>query len=158
MKVSEPVGLVTGSLHYTFGEPEQVRSVRWLDDRGRELPFDVSTEGQGGQQRQYTARLIEPVMPGERLQYTEITEFPSAATREGDLWVYCATTRTDAQNRYFVTVELPRGATIVTADPEPSSRWTDNGVERLAFQATRRQNERFRYKIQYRITGEAGDK
>ena len=149
MRVSEPVGLVTGSLHYTFGEPENVRSVRWLDDRGRELPVDVSTENK---QRTYIIHLIEPVMPGEKLQYTQVTEFSSAATRKGDLWTYMGDyTYGCAENRYFVTVELPRGATIVTADPEPSSRWTDNGIERLAFQATRGQNERFRYKIKYRI-------
>jgi hypothetical protein len=155
-KISEPIWPVIGSFHYTFGEPEKVRSVRWLDHRGRELPYDTSIENK---QRNYTIHLIEPVTAGEKLRYTQITELSSAATKKGDLWTYVGDYQYGgAENQYLISVELPRGARTVTSDPKAVSQWTDNGIEHLAFQATRAKNERFRYKVEYRLDDNAGDK
>ena len=144
----------TISFPFTMGRPEEKGAIRWLDERGRELPFDVSTENG---QRHYTVRLIEPVMPGEWLRYTQITESPSSATKEGDLWTYQSDFTYGGQNnQYLVTVELPRGAKLVSADPKPVEQSTINGIPRVVLQADRGSNDRFRYKIQYQLANEAG--
>jgi hypothetical protein len=48
-------------------------------------------------------------------------------------------------------VQLPQGAKIVSLEPEPLERWTDGGIERLTYQATRGSHDPFNYKIQYRL-------
>lgn len=123
--------------------------IRWLDERGRPLPFDISMEGGD---RRYTVHLIEPIGMGEWLRYTQIREIPSFATREGDLWTYkndltygCST------NRFFVTVELPRGAKVVSVEPQPMEQSVENGIPTLVYSVTRQQNERFEYTIRYRL-------
>ena len=64
--------LANSSFDFAVGEPEKVKSVRWLDNRGRELPVEVATENG---QRCYTVRLIEPDVPGEWQRMTRITEY-----------------------------------------------------------------------------------
>jgi hypothetical protein len=157
MKGSDQAGsFVGGAFDFTFGQPERVKAVRWLDDRGRELPFDVAAENG---QRHYTIRLIEPVMPHEWQRITQITEYRWAATKKGDVWTHTNDYQFGyARNEYSVTVELPRAAKLVAADPAPVAQWTCNGVERVAFRATRGPNEPFRYKIEYRLRDEAGNK
>lgn len=125
--------------------------IRWLDERGRLLPYDISTVGAN---RCYTVHLIEPIAMGEWLRYTQIRETSAAASREGNIWTYqndltygCST------NRFFITVELPRGAKVLSADPQPMDQTTENGISTLVFSASRETNERFAYKIQYELPG-----
>jgi hypothetical protein len=131
-------------------------TVRWLDERGRQLPFDLSTEGD---QRRYTVYFLEPVSAGEWLRYTEIQEIPSAATHEGDLWTYTnGHTFGDPKNRLFVTVQLPRGAKLVSVDPEPVEQSTVGETTRVMYHAEPGANEPFRYEIQYRLADKAAAK
>ncbi len=133
------------SFSFYCGGPRQ--NVRWIDGRGREMPATVSEEN--GQTR-YRVRLIEPVMPGEPVQYTRITESASIATKEGDLWVF----RQDLQhgfpaNRYSDTVLLPPEAELVSASPEPSQQFQRDRSAVLRFQESVARQEHFRYTIQY---------
>jgi hypothetical protein len=121
----------------------------WLDERGRQLPFDVATTGG---QRCFTVYLIEPVGMGEWLRYTEITEVPSMATCQGDLWTFeNGFTWGFSSNRFLATVELPRGAKVVSVDPQPVQQSVDNDVTKLVFSAARDAGSRFQYKVQYRL-------
>jgi len=140
------------SFTFTCGSPPGAK-IRWIDSRGRELPATVSQEG--GQAR-FVVRLVEPVMPGERLAYTQILESPSLVTRDGDLWTY----RQDWQygyweNDYAETVILPAGAEAVSADPEPSGRFTRGGAPGLWFRGARGPQEHFRYTVRYLLAAES---
>jgi hypothetical protein len=136
------------------GNLDKLASVRWIDGRGRELPYDVSP--QDGQ-RSYTVHMIESVMPGEWMQYTQILERRSAATMQGDVWTYeGGFTYGFQHNRFAVNVQLPPGAEIVSLDPQPIERWTDKGGVRLTYQAARGSLEPFQYKIQYRLPKQDG--
>lgn len=128
-------------------------TIRWQNERGQQLPFDVSTEGS---QRRYTVYLTEPIPRGDWLRYTQIREIPQYATREGDLWTYQNDlTYGCSKNRFLITVELPRGAKVVTTEPQPTEQSTENDVPKLVFSATRERNERFACKIQYQFADKA---
>ncbi len=140
------------SFTFTFGSPPA--KVRWIDSRGRELSATASQEGG---QTHYLVRLVEPVMPGEQLTYTQIIESPSLATKGGDLWTY----RQDWQygyweNDYAETVLLPAGAEDVSADPEPSGRFTRNGAPGLFFRGARGSQDHFCYTVRYLLAVESG--
>lgn len=131
-------------------------TIRWRDEHGQQLPFDVLT--QGGQRR-YTVHLVEPIPRGGWLRYTQTREIPRHAKREGDLWTYeNDLTYGCSKNRFFVAVELPRGAKLVSAEPQPTEQSIDNDTGTLVFSATRERNERFGYKIQYQFAGQTAAK
>ncbi len=126
---------------------------RWLDSRGRELPMAVENIPPN---RRYTVQLIEPVRPGEEFRETIFGESPKMAEKKGDLWTY----RGDPQfgqgkNSYLVTVQLPKGAEIVSVDPQPAEQIIQDGLPTVRFQAIRGRNEKFTHSIQYRLP--AGD-
>jgi hypothetical protein len=122
---------------------------RWLDNRGRELPMSVETTGKN---MRYTVQLLQPVRPGEEFSETVFGEGPKMAEKKGDLWIY----RGDPQfgyphNSYLATVQLPKGAEIVSVDPLPAEQTVQDGLPTVRFQATRGCNEKFTHTIQYRL-------
>jgi hypothetical protein len=152
-KESYQAPYVLGSFPRTFGKPETLKTVRWFDDRGRELPFDVTT---ANNQRNYVVHFIEPAMPGEWVSSTQIYECASMATKTDDLWTFqWGFQHGFERSEYLGTVELPPGAQLVTAEPQPDERWTADGIERLTYRATRYDLVPFNFKIQYRLRDEA---
>jgi hypothetical protein len=143
-----------GSFSFFVGcERAEKQKFHFRDELGRELPFEATTEEHGG--KHYTVRMLEPVMPGQWLRYTQISENPAAAAKQGDRWTYLGDyTYGCRNNEYFVTVELPRGAEVVSADPKPAVQTVDNGgMPYVVFRATKGCSERFRYEVQYRLAG-----
>jgi hypothetical protein len=122
---------------------------RWIDSRGRELPMNVSTNEKN---KQYTVQLVEPVMPGDEVRETLFAESPKMAEKEGDLWIYRGRWEFGHEkNSYLETVQLPKGAEIVSVDPEPVQQSVQDALPTVRFQAIRSRNEIFTYTIQYRL-------
>ena len=126
---------------------------RWIDSQGRELPMTVSTIGAN---RRYTVELAEPVMPGEQVRQTLVIENPKMARQEGGLWTY----RGDPmyghrKNLYLVTIQVPKGAEIVSVDPKPAQQLVRDGLPTVRFQAIRDRNQKFEHTIQYRLPKES---
>ena len=136
---------VTDDLKATF---------RWLDDRGHEMPFRVSTEGG---KRYYTVCLNKPMwLPREWLHFTRITESPTGAMRERNRWIHEGEyVNGYPNNRYLVTIELPRGAKVVSTDPKAAQTMNFNRTPQVVLQAARKANERFHYQIQYELADDA---
>jgi hypothetical protein len=171
MKVSYPYSGWVPRTSFPFTTSDANASIRWIDSQGRELPATVSTSDA---QRHYTVRLVEPVMPGEHVRYTQITEVPALATKKDDLWtcrgyrafgvekngsppapgLVVGPTLVDSRERkaeFSETVQLPEGAEIVKVDPKPLGLFIWNGTPARFFTATRGRNEAFTYTIQYRL-------
>lgn len=153
-------------------------SIRWVDGQGRQLP---STSLTSNGQRRYIVQLIEPVMPGEQVRYTQITESPALATEKDGLWT-CRTSLAygddngpmppasqlvaglpspaadvkEPHANFWETIQLPKGAEVVTADPQPVMRGTCiwGSVPARGFQATRGRDNAFTCTIQYRLPKE----
>jgi len=126
---------------------------RWLDNRGRELPMSRETIGKNVR---YTVQLVEPVMPGDEFSETLAAESPKMAEKKGDLWTYRGGPQFGHQKNYYsVTVQLPKGAEIVSVDPQPAEQIIQDSLPTVRFQAIRGQNEKFTHSIQYRLP--AGD-
>ena len=132
-------------------------TLRWLDDRGRELPSCTYTHAG---QRYCNARLIDPPLANEVslewLNYTQIEDAPAAAQKEGNRWTYEGHRQFDAwRTDCDVTVELPRGATVASCEPQPLMWWQLGDTIRLEFLGTVKKMEPFHYKIVYELPNEA---
>jgi len=151
-RTSSPNQGVVPAVSFPFDVPSGA-TVRWVDQHGRELPVTVSTED--GRDR-YTVGLIDPALPGERLTYKRISETPGLASKEGDIWTCRADWGFGPQSyRYNETVLLPKGAEIVSVNPEPDNRFVaSTGQPVLRFGADCGSNEHFIYTIQYRLPAE----
>ena len=122
---------------------------RWLDSRRRELPMSVATIGENVR---YTVQLVEPVTPGQEFRDTLTGESPKMAEKQGDLWTYRGDPQFGhPQNCYLETVQLPKGAEIVSVDPEPAQQTVQDDLPTVRFQAIRGCNEKFTHMIQYRL-------
>ena len=151
-KTSSPNRGVVPATSFPFEVPSG-STIRWVNDRGQELPVTVST--QDGRDR-YTVSLIDPALPGERLTYKRIAKTPGLAVKEGDIWTCRADWGFGPQfYRYNETVMLPKGAEIVSVNPEPDHRFvTSTGQPVLRYKADCGSNEHFTYTIQYRLPAE----
>jgi hypothetical protein len=128
---------------------------QWIDGQGRDLPIHVSTVGEN---RQYTVQLAEPIMPGDRVAYTTTTESAKMATKEGETWTYHWGQKWGGTGRKFFleTVELPRGAEIVSVEPKPAERRVRDAVPTVRFQAIVDQDHPLEYTVRYRLAKENG--
>jgi hypothetical protein len=151
-KTSSPNWHAVPLLSFPFDAPAG-SAIRWIDDRGRELPVTVSTEG--GRDR-YTVSLIDPVMPGETSVYKRISQTPNLAGKEGDVRTCRADWSFGPQSyRYNEIVTLPEGTEIVSVNPEPRHRSVaSTGQPVLYFRADCGSNEHFIYTIKYRLPAE----
>ncbi|MHC4399015.1 MAG: DUF6768 family protein [Planctomycetota bacterium] len=138
-------------------------TIRWIDDRGREVPTTVSEEDG---RRGYEIRFIDPVMPGQASTCKRVMETPASAAHEADLWTYRQDLRTSPQDlpfgpetaEYTETVMLPQGAEIVSTSLEPVRRYVRDNRPVLRFQARCDEGEHFRYTIEYRLPPEPADR
>ncbi|MGO9112493.1 MAG: DUF6768 family protein [Thermoguttaceae bacterium] len=166
------------SFPFTTGDTNA--SIRWVDNQGRQLPATFSTSNG---QRHYIVELVEPVMPGEQVRYTQVTEFPASATEKDGLWT-CRTSLAFGDNNhrpippasqlvaglldptenvdepkasFWETIQLPKGAEFVTTDPHPVMQGTCiwGGVPARGFGATRGRNDAFACTVQYRLPKES---
>jgi hypothetical protein len=126
---------------------------QWLDGQGRELPISVATIGGN---RQYTVQLAEPIMPGDRVDYTTTTEAAKMATEQGETWTYHGAQKSTGKGQKFFleTVQLPRGADIVSIEPKPAQQFAQNGLPAVRFQAIIDQGHELAYTIRYRLPKE----
>jgi hypothetical protein len=129
-------------------------------------------------QRHYTIQLIEPVMPGEQVRYTQVTQCPAQAGEKDGLWT-CRISRAfggdqgalppDAQvvaglpapdpdvkeppAHFWQTIQLPKGSEFVSTDPQPvmwgTCIWGD--VPARGFQANCSRNKPFTCTVEYRL-------
>ena len=162
-------------MSFPFTTSDANARIRWVDSQGRELPATVSTsEGQ----QHYTVRFVEPVMPGDNVRYTQITETPALATRQDDLWtcrgersfgaekdgsppapgLVVGSSLVDSRERkaeFSETVQVPKGAEVVSVEPKLTTRFagwlTWGSTLALWSTETRGRNEAFTYTIQYRL-------
>ena len=127
----------------------------WIDNQGRDLPMTVATiDGN----RKYTVELAEPVMPGEQVRETRIGESPKMAKEADGLWTFQGDPMYGYQkNIYLVTVQLPKGAEIVSVDPKPAEEFVRDGQPTVRFQAIRDFNQKFEHKVEYRLPKDGAD-
>lgn len=144
--------LTTASL-WTGDGPYAI--TRWLDGQGRELPISVSTSGGN---RRYTVQFAEPIMPGDRVNYTTTTESANVATKDGETWTYRGGQKWGGKGQKFFleTVRLPQGAEIVSVEPQPAQQSVQDGLPTVRFQAVVDQDHELAYTIQYRLPKETG--
>lgn len=136
------------SRQFPFYAPKDCR-VRFVDPQGEEIPIKV-TETDGHTRHDVT--LTDAVFVNGKMQYTRIIKSPKAATLADGVWTYKNDIMYSTQQNHFtVTVRLPRGAEVVSAEPKINFEVDEDGRTAVRFQGTRGRNEKFAYSIRYRI-------
>lgn len=129
--------------------------VRWFDADGNELSVDTSPQAEGERIR-YDVQLPEDVDPTAPLVYARVAETPAAATLADGVWLLESDISYGvAENSFTLTVLLPAGAELVSAQPKPIAELSSAGRPEIHFQATRGRNEKFHYSLKYRLPAEA---
>jgi hypothetical protein len=128
---------------------------QWLDGQGRDLPISVSTIGGN---RRFTVQFAEPIMPGDQVSYTTTAERPKMATKQGETWTYQGGQKWGGKGQkfYLETIQLPRGAEIVSVEPKPAQQLIRDGLQTVRYQAVIDQDHELAYTIQYRLPKENG--
>ena len=136
------------SRQFPFFAPKGTR-IRFLDPWGRDLPIKVIETG--GHTR-HEVTLTDPVFANGMMRYSRISETPSAATRQDGVWTYKNDIMySKPENWFTITVCLPKGAKLVSAEPSPSLEFEQDGRTAVQFRGTRQKNERFAYSVKYEL-------
>ena len=136
------------SRQFPFFAPKGTR-IRFLDPWGRDLPIKVIETG--GHTR-HEVTLTDPVFANGMMRYSRISETPSAATRQDGVWTYKNDIMySKPENWFTITVCLPKGAKLVSAEPSPSLEFEQDGRTAVQFLGTRQKNERFAYSVKYEL-------
>ncbi len=139
---------------FQYGLPREC-SVRWIDSHGQELPYEVTPTGT---ENRYDVTVMQDALTGGTMKHTRITETPKAATVEDGVWTY--KTHQDyglPQNQLKITVCLPPGARVVSAEPKPLLEFEQEGRTGIRFQASRGMNEKLAYTIRYELASATDD-
>lgn len=130
-------------------------TVRWVDSHGREMPYTTTPRGS---HIRYDVSLPPHIESGEPTVYTRMAEIPQAATQTDDVWTYAGDTEYGfEQNDFTATVLLPPGAELVSVEPKPVLEFTPNGLLAFRFQGARGRNEKFEFKVRYRLAEVSGE-
>ena len=137
---------------FPFYAPKDCK-IRFVDPRGDDMPVKV-TETSGHTRHDVT--LTDSVFANGTMRYTRILERPKAATSEDGVWIYKNDVMySKPENRFSVTVCLPEGAKLVTAEPAPTLEFEQDGRTAVQFRGTRGKNERFAYSVKYELSEES---
>lgn len=147
-----PIAGMFSPSSFSFYAPA-ARKISWFDSQGRKLNFSSK------QQDSHTCYDVECPkrdLADGRLVYTYVMEIPDAAKQTDGVWTYANDTCYGSnQNSFTVTVLLPEGAELVSAEPQPAMEFNKNGCRGLRLQGERGMNEKFAYKLSYRLREKA---
>ncbi len=146
--VAAPIAGMFSPSSFSFYAPPS-RKMSWFDSQGRKLNFTTKLEGS---HTCYDIQCPKRNLSDGRLAYTYVMEIPDAAKQTDGVWTYendiCYGCK---QNRFSATVLLPEGAELVSAEPRPTLELTSNGRRAVRLQGDRGMNEKFAYKLSYRL-------
>ena len=111
-----------------------------------------------GDQTRYDVSFAENTMTDRQVSYTRFAETPAAATQSEGAWTYQSDMSYGlTKNEFTITVMLPEGAELVSAEPKPALEFKSNGRTAVRLQGTRLQNEKFEFELRYRLAADTRD-
>lgn len=138
---------------YSGGEVSAMRLIplsesMYADSWGRQLA--VRQEPAGLNHRD-VVQLIEPVSAGQHFWLKTTGE--ARAQRQGDNWKFSMSQNWGYRhNEFHDTVTLPKGASVISAEPSPESQETKDGVPVLRFSAERDRDQVWSYTVIYSVS------
>ncbi|TWT82845.1 hypothetical protein CA13_43080 [Planctomycetes bacterium CA13] len=125
--------------------------VRWVDNQDETMPVTITPTGT---HHRYDVEITNGAIVDDMLKYTQVTQFPLAATEQDGTWTFNSDRLYSAsQNELKVTVLLPLNANVDSVKPTPSLQYNQSGSTILQFNASRAKDEKFQFSIQYRLDG-----
>ncbi|MHB8900785.1 MAG: DUF6768 family protein [Thermoguttaceae bacterium] len=125
--------------------------IRFVDAEGHDMPVAVTPEKT---HNRHQVTLTDGIYKDGKMRYTRISEAPHSATLADGVWTFKNDVMySKAQNQFNVTVCLPSGAELVSAEPEPTLQFDQDGRNAVRFQGSRSRNERFAYSVKYKLPG-----
>ena len=149
--ITAPIASTFSPASFNFYSPPE-RKITWFDSQGQKLSYTTKPQGS---HTCYKVKCPQRNSSDRCIAYTYISEIPNAAKLTGNVWTYANDICYGGkQNRFTTTVFLPEKAELVSAEPRPALEFTSNGRRAIRFQGVRGQNEKFAYKLQYRLIAE----
>lgn len=128
---------------------------KWFDAKGREL---IKSIKQKNGKTEIKIDLYEPVMPGEWVYYKLESRCSEAVKRVEnerilemqDLYGYpdCACT---GKMQFSLSVELPKGAEIISIEPDGAEQTTFNNIPVIYFRTSKTGKQPTRYLIKHKL-------
>jgi len=124
-------------------------NVRFLDPTGHEMPVQlVVTDTHHRHDVTFTASVIDQ----GRMRYTEVLDVPKAARLEDGVWTYQeGMHHVGGDTEYGITIVLPPGAQLLSADPTAAVDGRDDRRTQLRFQGTAKDNTKYTYTVRYEL-------
>jgi len=123
----------------------------WTDGQGRRLTVRREPDPRGPNIGD-VIQLLDPVPPGQHYTLHHVNE--TSAQRREDVWVFNQDRSWGyRRNNYRETLILPKGAQVVSVDPEPASREIRNGEPVLHFEGERGAGAKWVFTVEYRLPG-----
>lgn len=133
---------------YSYEAPADM-DLRWYDRHGQPLFRELTISGDRAHYRIYPT---EPVGMGEPVSIRQVSTGTLPAPDPQGIWTYSYEWRNGSNSvKYILTVQLPPGAELVSASPEPLSRTTREGRTVLELFARRAPDETVKSTVRYRL-------
>ena len=151
-EIEKPYSSFHRPTDYPFFAPKD-RELRFVDPAGNKMPVEVTPEGT---HNRYQVTLTDAVFCDDgMMRHTRISEAPGVAMLKEGIWTYESDiVYGGRENQFSITVCLPAGAKIVSANPDPTVQFEKDGRTSLRFQGTRGKNKKFAYSVRYELGSE----
>ncbi len=124
-------------------------SVQLLDPEGQQMPIDVVATDT---HHRHDVTFTDAVVAGGQMRYTQLFEIPNAATLKDGVWTYSEGIRHAGSNKeYRITILLPPGAKLLSADPETTAEPDEDGRLRVHYEGTAEDDKQYTFTVRYEL-------
>lgn len=124
-------------------------TVRLLDPMGQEMPIEVAVTDT---QHRHDVTFTDSIFVDGKMRYTQISEIPKAATLKDGVWTYREGKRVaGSKEKFRITIILPPGATLRSAEPKADVEVDEDGRTLLRFHGTTIDDKQYIFTIRYEL-------
>jgi hypothetical protein len=122
---------------------------RVLDPSGHELPAQLVVTDTNNR---YDVTFTDSVFDQGKMRYTQVFDVPKAATLAKGVWTYQdGMHHVGFDTRYGISIQLPRGAKFLSAEPTAAVTPSGDGRMRVLFQGMAKDNEKLTFTVHYEL-------
>lgn len=123
-------------------------NVRFLDPTGHEMPVQLVVTDTNNR---YDVTFTDSVFDQGKMRYTQILDVPKAAKLEDGIWTYQdGMHHVGYDTEYGITILLPSGAKLLSADPTAAVELHEDGRTHVRFQGTAKDNKKYTFTVRYK--------
>ena len=124
-------------------------NVRFLDPTGHEMPVQLVVTDTNNR---HDVTFTDSVFDQGTMRYTQVLDVSQAANLEDGVWTYKdGMHHVGRDTEYNITILLPPGAKLISADPTAAVELHEDGRTNLRFQGTAKDNKKYTFTVRYEL-------